>query len=128
MVDFVMYVIVIVIFWLALQPLGVSTTMGTVIAAVVLFGAETALVTLRGASIGKLIVGERVTDPNGQPVTLGAAALRTTPRLLYVHPYIALLAVALGAVSAAMIYATEDRRSVMDRIARTVVRQAPTGG
>lgn len=124
-IDFVIYIVFGGIVGFGADQLGMSLVATQIIVAVALFAGETFMVANSGASIGKQLIGEKITDRNGQPVTLATAALRTTPRLLYVHPYGALIAVALGAVSAAMIYATEQRRSVMDVVAKTSVVRSP---
>ncbi len=125
MVDFIVYIVVSAALGSILYyGLELPVWAGSATTAIVLYIAETLLVYTKGASVGKLIVGERVTDHNGQPVTLGTAAVRALPRLLYAYIGLSFVAVAIGAVSAAMIFATEDRRSVMDRVAKTVVRHA----
>lgn len=83
-----------------------------------------------GGTPGKLLLGLRVTDQaSGDPVSFGAAGVRTAVRALSVVGAIGVTAgnfatlawVAIGLVSLIMLFNDDWHRTVMDRLARTIV-------
>ena len=81
-------------------------------------------VALLGGTPGKLMLGLRVAraDSGLSPPGWGKAALRALNRVVALVPLVGLLAWALtGLASLIMLFADDKRRTVMDRIASTVV-------
>ncbi len=81
-------------------------------------------VAFAGGTPGKLMLGLRVARPDTgeSPPGFGKAALRSLNRLLSLIPTIGgLIALLIGLVSLVMLFSDDQHRTVMDRIATTVV-------
>lgn len=94
-----------------------------IFAAVALFW-DFAWVGLFGGTPGKLILGLRVAraDNGAHPPGWGKAALRALNRVVALVPVVGFLVVVLvGLVSLIMLFSDDQHRTVMDRIASTVV-------
>ena len=77
-----------------------------------------------GGTPGKLILGLRVAraDNGAHPPGWGKAALRALNRVVALVPVVGFLVVVLvGLVSLIMLFSDDQHRTVMDRIASTVV-------
>lgn len=81
-------------------------------------------VSLKGGTPGKLLVGTRIVPLDGVPGPLGFSLgfRRTLNRLVYMIPVIgSLLSPLVGLASLIMLFAQDQRRTVMDMIAGTIV-------
>ena len=100
-----------------------ATGIGTFIGPLVVLALTILLVATQGGSPGKLMLGLRVTLPDGTtPVGYGPAVMRVVPWVLTLIPLLGIL-VWLGVVIASLVFISNDaaRRSVFDRVANTRV-------
>lgn len=90
---------------------------------VVYFAWEVAWVRFKGGTPGKLIVGTRVAELNSRAMPPGwrPSVLRSAHRVLALSPILGFVGVLIGLASLIMLFVHDQRRTVMDLVAKTVV-------
>lgn len=92
---------------------------------VVMFLLLVVLVATKGGSPGKLILGMRIQNVDGSPVSFGTSALRAAPWLVTVIPLVGILAwIGIAVAGSIMINTDPQNRSIFDRVAGTRVVKA----
>jgi len=94
------------------------------LAAAAVFVVSVVAMVLWGATLGKLIVGLRITDQDAAttPIRLNKALIRSTPQLLGLVPFVGpVISFGFLIASVVMVNTDPERRSAWDRLAGTRV-------
>jgi uncharacterized RDD family membrane protein YckC len=134
LIDLVIYIVVGIVALVASLPFLISDDFNvndpgfqvlSLVVGLVLSVVDVAMIALWGGSIGKLIVGIRVTDAAGvTPVGWGRSTRRHLTDLVTFVPVAGqFISAIIGFVSLVLLFTDAERRTVWDRVADTRVRK-----